>query len=593
MKNIRWGGLVGFLVITGLVVTVALLFAGGIIKSLMESSLSDMNGAKVDIEEVRISYSPLAMEVSNIQIADPAQAMINTAEIEQIKFVMSFGSILLGKVIIDEASINGIQIDTPRKESGLITKETKTKEETASEESESIAMPELDLPDVSEILSSESLLSDKLISELEADISNTEAEWKKITDSLPDKSKSDLYEARYKKIQKDSKGNLKQKLAAIKDAKQLSKDLKAEAKNVKLAKDTFSTDLKRITAELKEVKAAPSKDISRIKNKYHLDNLNAENIAQMLFGEQVAEYTVLAQKLYARIEPYLSDDEEEEVIPVVERSKGIDVVFKEFDPKPDMYVRLASITANLPRGQFDGSITAISSDQSINKEPTRFKVQGVALTNKESEKITGEFNYIDENNGFSKFNYALVKSQIDDFEVSKSSKLPLTMKQAKMDFSLDAKIQRGSLSGTSATEFNQVSFDSGDSSSMLASSFDGIESFDIGSQFSGSIDDLSINISSNLDDQLGQQLKNKLNQKKQEFEKELRASVDEKLKEPLAKIEAKKAKLDAIKNKVEDRQKQLQQRIAALKETISKQSEQKKNDAKDKLKNKLKDKFGF
>ena len=88
MKSIRWGGLVGFLVITGLVVTIALLFAGGIIKSLMESSFSDMNGAKVDIEEVNISYSPLALEIVNIQVADPAQPMMNTAEIEQIKFVI-------------------------------------------------------------------------------------------------------------------------------------------------------------------------------------------------------------------------------------------------------------------------------------------------------------------------------------------------------------------------------------------------------------------------------------------------------------------------------------------------------------------------
>ena len=590
MKSIRWGGLIAIIVIMSSL-AVALLFAGSIVKPFMESSFTAMNGARVDIGDVNISYTPLTMEINNIQIADPTQAMVNTAQIDKVKFAISLGYMLLGKVVIDEASITGIQIDTPRRKSGLITRASKQEEKEDQAES-IIPMPEIDLPDVKEILAAEPLLSDKLMSALEEDFSKTEVQWQEISNALPDKAKSDEYEARYKKIQSDAKGDFKQKLAAVKDAKQLSEDLKAEAQRIKQAKQQFSTDLDRIGEEIKAVKNAPAKDIARIKDKYRLDNLNAENISEMLFGEKVAGYVALAKQWYRRIEPYLPEEDAAEE-PKVERSQGVDVVFKESDPKPDVFVGVAAMTANLPRGQFEGSVTAISSDQSINRQPMRLKLRGVALSNKESEEISGEFNYIDKKNGYSRFNYAVAKSQITDFVVSRSSKLPLTMKQAVMDLKLDVRLQHGSLKGTAKTQFNKVSFDSGDSSSLLSSSFKGVEAFKIDGQFSGAIGDLSIRIDSDLDNQLGQQLKNQLNQKKQAFENELRASLDAKLKEPMSKIEAKKAKLDAIKNKIDQAEAQLQERLAALKETISREEELKKNEVTDKLKDKLKGKFGL
>ena len=591
MKSIRWGGLVAFF-ITVLLFAAALLFAGTIIKPLMESGFTAMNGAKVDIDAVNVSYSPLTMEINNIQIADPEQAMVNTAQIEQAKFALSFWHALLGQFVIDEASIHGVRIDTPRHKSGLIVHSDDEDLSDAVSNDSLISMPKLEVPDVKTILASNPLLSDKLIDELDKDFSDTEVQWKTISESLPNKEKSDEYDIRFNNIKMMAKGDTKQKITAIKNAKKLSSELKAETKKVKQAKDQFGTDMKRINAELKAVKAAPAKDIAMLKSKYSLGNMNAENISQMVFGDQVAGYTALAKKWYRRIEPYLSSEEEVKAVEV-ERSKGRDVVFYESHPMPDVYIRRASITANLPRGQFEGTITAISSDQRISKEATRFKLQGVSLSNKDSETVSGEFNYIDKNNGFSKIKYSVVKSKIDNFVLSRSDKLPLTMKQAVMDFDLNAKLQQGSLNGMVKMKFKKVAFDSGDASSLVASSFKGVNAFTIDGRFRGSMDNLSIKVDSDLDNQLGQQLKNKLNQQKKKFEDELKAELDKKLKSPMDRIEAKKAKLDSFKKKIDDREKQLQQKIASLKTTIDSAKTQKKDAAKDKLKNKLKDKFGF
>lgn len=591
MKAIRWGGLITFIVLAGIVAAVAL-FSGVILKPVLESKFTEMNGAKVDIDAINIGYAPFALEIDNIQITDPSEPMINTAQIEQVRFELSFGRLLMGQLVIDDASIDGIRVETPRKESGKVTETATDKVGEAATEEESLDVPGFDFPDIDELLAKEPLQAEILLDKLNKDLAEIDKQWKATKQGLPDSDKLASYEDRFKKIKQSSKGNAAQKLAAIKDAKALIKEIKADADKVKQAKAQFSGDIKHINKSIKEVKAAPSKDIERIKGKYSLDGAGAENVARMLFGDEVATYLAMARKWYARIEPYLGSDEEEAIEPVIERGKGIDVVFEEYDPKPDFYVQVASITAELPRGQFEGEVTDISSDQNVNKKPMRFKLQGVNMVGKESEAISGEFNYVDKANSYADINYALSKAQIDQMTISRSSQLPLDMKTALMTTNVDARLQRGVLKGDANTQFRQVDFEVG-STSMFASAFDGVEAFDIDAKFSGAIDDLSIQIDSDLDNQLGKQLKAQFAQKQQKFESDLKARIDEKISGPMARVDAKKKELDAIKQRVDDTEKQLQDKIAALKETINQEKELKKKEATDKLKDKLKDKLGF
>ena len=592
MKAIRWGGLITFVVLAAVVIAAAL-FSGVVLKPVLESKFTEMNGAKVDIDSINIGYSPFTLEINNIQIADPSRPMINTAQIKQLRFLLSFGRMLMGQLVIDDASIIGVQVETPRKESGQIIKTAAQKTGDTVAEEAGFDVPGFDFPDIDELLAKEPLQSEILLDKLNKDLAEIDGQWKTTKAGLPDSTKMDSYEKRFNKIKQDSKGNTRQKLTAIKDAKTLINELKADAALIKKAKTQFSDDIKHINKSIKQVKAAPAKDIEQIKAKYSLDGAGAENISRMLFGDEVSAYLSKAREWYARIEPYLASDEEAEVLePVVERSLGVDVVFEEYDPRPDFYIRKASITAELPRGQFEGEITSISSDQSINKKPMRFKLQGVNMVDKESEAISGEFNYVDKSNSFTKINYSLSKAKIEQLTISRSSQLPLDMKTALMTSNIDARLQSGKLKGVANTQFRQVDFKAG-SSSMFASAFADIQSFDIDASFSGAMDELSVKIDSDLDNQLGKQLKAQLAQKRQKFESDLQARIDEKIKAPMARIDARKKQLDTIKQSVDDSEKQLQQKIAALKETIAKASQAKQDEVKDKLKNKLKDKFGF
>lgn len=590
MKTIRWGGLIAFFVIGAVVIAVGL-FSGALIKPVLESKLSEMNGARVDIDAVNIGYSPFSLEIDNIQIADPVQPMLNTAQIAQLRMELSFARLLMGQLVIEDASINGVQVETPRTTSGLLAV-IETPEVVEEAEETSFDIPGFDLPDIDDLLAKNPLQSEILLDKLNKDIADKEAQWETTKQNLPDSAKVKTYDTRFNKIKRDSKGDFTQKLAAIKAAKTLIKEIKDDAAKIKAAKNQLSGDLKYINKSIKQVKNAPSKDLKSIKGKYSLDGAGAENITRMLFGDEVAVYLAKAREWYERIEPYLDSEEEAEAEPIIERGKGIDVVFVEYDPKPDFFIRLASITAELPRGQFEGEITNISSDQSINKKPMRFKLQGVDMVKKESESITGEFNYVNKSNSFAQLNYILKQAQLEALTISRSSQLPLDMNSALMTANVNARLQNGTLKGSAKTKFRRVDFEVG-SSSMFASAFEGVKAFDIDTKFSGAIDALSVKIDSDLDNQLGKQLKAQLTKKKVEFEKKLKARIDEKIKAPMARIEAKKNELIAVKQKVDNSGKQLQQKLASLKDIINKEKDLKKKEANDKLKNKLKDKFGF
>ncbi len=595
MKMIRWPGFIAFVVLLALLIGGTWLFAETITKSMLESSLSSMNGARVDIAVVNISYSPLSLELNNIEVADKQRPMVNAVQIGKALFRISFGHLLVKKVRIEEMSLNNIEVDTPRKVSGTLVKK-KEKVQDMGEPMFDFEMPDIELPEIKDILQLEPLKTDKLIETLNTDYDVTKQNWESTYDDVTDKTRWDAYEDRYRKIKEEFKGNSIQKLNALKDARQLKIDLKQEVEKIKQAKEKFNTDSDRLEAEYKAAKDGPKNDIKAIKEKYNIGNIDASNITQMLFGEQAAQYVAMAQKWYQRIKPYLGDDEPEPV--PVKRGEGKDIAFKEFNPMPGFYVAKAALNVHTARGQFEGKITDISSDQSINKKSTQFLLAGVEMRNRESEKLSGEINYIQKDKGFVDVNYAIQANKISDFAVTKSDKMAITMGSGLMDMKLHARLQSGQIKGEADVDFSNVAFktnkdESGQSlSSMLSASLAHVKQFNINARFAGSFKDPGLKIRSDLDNQLGAQLKTQFKARVDQFENELRAKIEAKYQEPLQKIEARRQQLREIKNKIDQKESEIQQKLDDLDKRIEQEKSEKDQEIKSKLddkKNKLLD----
>ncbi|MCW9055190.1 MAG: TIGR03545 family protein [Gammaproteobacteria bacterium] len=600
MKIIRWPGFIAFTVLLVIILGGSWIFSESIAKSIIESTLTDLNGAKVDVESVDINYSPFSIRINDLQITDPDRPMINTIQINQAVFSISFSHLLLKKIIIDDMALRGIQTDTRRAQSGAISKKiiTKPGKQPGEDSTYDFAMPEIRLPDIDDLISKEQLNSEKLIAELEKDLDSTQQKWQEIRNDIQDKNRWDSYQLRYNKIQTGLSGNTAEKISALKNIKILRDDLKKEATKIQQARKQFNEDNNRLSDEFKALKNAPGDDIRRIKEKYKLNDLSTQNITQLLFGAQAAEYIALADKWYARIKPYIEDDPEEIAEQQAkQRKQGQNIKFREFNPVPDFYVRRASIDAQLPRGEFTGSIIEISSDQSINRKPMIMELSGRNLKHREGETLRAEFNYIVKDKGYSQIDYTIKAYQLENFDISKSNKLSLTMQNALMSLNLNLKLVNKRLSGNSNIDFKQVQFETNKNStgqsfsSMMATSFSNIKKFRLDTSFSGSLNDLDINMKSDLDNQLGDQLKNQFRKKGQDFENNLRARIDDKLKSPMQKLDSKSQMLDQIKHDVETKEKELSQKLTDIENKLKADSKSKTDKKKDELLNKLKLKF--
>jgi len=571
MKNIRWGGLTGFFIITVVIAGSFLLFAEPLTRSFLETQLTQLNKAKVDIQAVDIAYSPFSITITNLQATDARQPMTNMFEIARINFSLSISDLIYKKFIVDNMSLSGIRLNSPRKTSGLIKSPKKEQQQKAQQNG--FDLPNIAFPDIDDILSKEPLTSEKLISELNLDIKNTQKNWQLINEDISDTDRWTRHEKQYNQIQKDLKGNFTQKLQAIKSAKKLSKDLKAEAKKISQARKTVSSDLSRLNNDFKTAKKSPKEDIKRIKDKYSINKLNAGNITELLFGSKAAEWVRLAQTGYERIKPYIGDDEksneEQQEIPV--RASGKNIVFNEYNPRPGFYIHKISVDAITDRGLFTGLITEVSSDQSINKQPTRFKLSGKDLKHSEKEVINGELNYINKSTGFTEILYSVTKHQLIDYQVSKASSLPISIKKSYMDVAMKLRLHNGAVAGNSRLDFDKVDFNTDNSgkvnsfSRMLANSLEEVNRFYLDIKFTGDIQKPKFKIRSDLDNRIGKQLKSQLNKRKLAFETKLKSKIENKIKEPMKNLENELQQLNQIKDKLNSKEKELQAKISSLK----------------------------
>ncbi len=590
MNPFRWSGLLAFIVISALITVTGMFLLEPFVKNQLASYLSEKNGATVDIGDVRINYWPLQMTIRQIEIGDSQNLNLNAVQIERVNFQLSVDDLLLKKLIVDDMSVDNVQLETQRAYPARIirTDVTKTEQKKTEEESQddSFSISDIDLPDVKDVLKAEPLESTKVFESLQKDIESTQSNWRKIKQDIGDQQRWDEYDQRYAKIKQGFKGNTKEKLQALKEARQLIQDLKKEKVRIQQARRQFNEDYDRLNNEFKQARQAPSKDVQRIRQKYKLDNLNADNISQLLLGEKATAYIQLARRWYKKIQPYMETEDDVKDVQH-ERSRGRDIRFTEYNPQPDVLIKHVSISARLPRGDFKGEINNISSNQRINRKPMTFVLSGQKMRKRKAEEIKGEFNFIDPENKFVQVDYQLQAAQLDKLVLSRSSKLPLSINKGLLNMKMDARLADGRLKGQALMDFQQVVFSSGKQTggmaAMLADSFRNIKQFNVDVRFVGALDTLQLKLKSDLDNQVGAQFKAQLKQKSREFEQQLQARINNKFKAPLAKLETQRQKLNQFKSDLDKKEQQIQQRIDALKQKIK----QKENEKKQQLKNKL------
>jgi len=572
MKDIRVKALLAFVISLSVIAVLSYLFAGTLLKWILQSQLTAANGAEVNIAEVKLGVSPLQLRITGIEVTDKETPKENLVEIDSAQVELSTGSLLKSKVIIRDLSIENIRFSTQRASAGKIVTEADDEgvEQQPLEKSEGVTTASLELPDIDRLMDNAGLQTPAVFDALDKKADAVKQSWAEMEAYLDDKKKWDSYNSRYEKIKADyKKGNTKARLKALKALKKLNKEIKKDLKTFSVQRKNLKNVYNELKAAYKKAKQTPDEDLNKIKNSYQLDGAGMENISRVLFGENITGYLVIAKKYYKKIQPYL--ETEETVIMQVERQQGRYVHFKDFNPEPDFLVEKARFSAMLPSGEFVGSAKDITADQHKQNKPSVVKLSGKNLKHSEAEDISLTVDLRSKKERKLNFTYDISGRQINDYKVAAGDTLPLMMNTAQLDLKSNIKYQNKRINGIAEGKFTQVKFSSQrDTSgrnlaSMIASSIEKVSDFNVDVRATGKALKPELKIKSDIDNKVNKQLKHRFKQIKTEYEKEIKEKFKQRYGDKIKSIEDKMASIDNYKLSLESSQDALKNKLSRYK----------------------------
>lgn len=119
---IRWPGLIVFVALSALIVAFWLLIVDALVKRVIEATGTKMVGAKVELDSADLSLFPLGLALTRLQVTNPDAPMTNAVEIARIALTMDGLNLLRRKVIVEEMTMGGLKLNTPRTTSGAVQK---------------------------------------------------------------------------------------------------------------------------------------------------------------------------------------------------------------------------------------------------------------------------------------------------------------------------------------------------------------------------------------------------------------------------------------------------------------------------------------
>ncbi|MBI1861218.1 MAG: TIGR03545 family protein [Deltaproteobacteria bacterium] len=396
---IRWGGLI----------PVGVLFVGPFVylTFFFDSQLMDwlsragaaMNGAKVDIGELKTSFLNCTFEAKRIEIANPLEPMRNRASIDRIYYSFLFGPVLEKKFVIKEASITGIQWGTERKESGSIPNPPpKPKgpglmdglidnlEKTARKQAEGTSISQFtgifsgNLDANIERLGTNSN-SFKRYSELSNELSEAANEWKRFNEGLPSQSTFGDLKTKAEALANQKPGRPEEIATAIQTAVTLKNSIESNISSLNQSKETLTGNVQKINQQISSFDDAINADIASVRQSLHIPSVELKDITPSILGPHLMHWVTEAIYWADLSRKYLPKRAKDQSMRVeVKRARGTDIHFAKVRTYPTFLVEKASIQSNVGAnsraGNIEGSILGLNTNPPAYGKPTSFSLKG-------------------------------------------------------------------------------------------------------------------------------------------------------------------------------------------------------------------------
>lgn len=555
MRYIRWQGLLAFIIVSAALSFVWFLLVDSFIERTVEKTGTAIVGAKVELRDADLSLFPLGLTLEGLQVTNPDSPMSNAFEAQRISFLMDGMNLFRRKVIINEMSVEGVTLNTPRKSSGAVKKSEKRKASWGDN------LLTFELPDIDEVIKKEDFESLRAARELRGEIDSDRDRYHKELKALVDENKIEGYKARIEKIKSGGKG-IAGALGKANELMALHSEINAEAVRIRALVTETDKKLRTYRKRVDNALGAPQRDIERIKRKYAITPQGLTNVSRIFLEGTLIEWAETGLRWKNRLEPvvanYAKKDKGVEIKRPV-RGGGVDVRFVERAPMPDFLVKKASVSVSIPAGYIKGIVTDITPDQDILGRPLRFHFSGEKLKGLDSMRLDGEVNRVNPSEARDTAEFGMKGYRLHELAFGSNSAFPVVLNKGITDLKLKAELSGGLIDARLSAALSSLEVSAGAKDEKnavmlaVASVFPDIKKFNLDARLKGAVDDYRLELTTDLDDMLKASAMKVFAKEAALFEKKLKDEVLKKVGGEMDELKASYAGMEILEGELKKR----------------------------------------
>lgn len=530
------------------------------LKKLVEYVGTQGNGAEVNVDSIRTSFLTGSFDLNRLEVTNPERPTHNSLEIGNIHFQFLWDALLRMKFVVEDASINNIQIMKPRRSPGHVLP-PKPASPSKMEEIQDQVLAQVKnkyggnvLGDLVTLLEGGdyqdkiqeirgSLKSEARVQSMISDVNTKKEFWDEKIKQLSDTSKLKEAENTLNAIKAEK--NFVKQAQGMKQLTDLIGDIQKQYKEIEKSSKQLQTEVKALANYPKELQTLVQEDINSLKNRFQVPKIDVKDMAMNLFAGQFAGHIVKARKYQAMAEQYLPEKkkDENEVIPP-KRSEGKYYQFPITTGYPLFWLKRAAIsskgTADSYSGQLTGELTNVTTSPKLVGKPIVLNLGG----DFPAQKVMGVKAILtaDFRDDIGKQSALL---QVSSFAVPErlftdSDKMKFGIKNAIGSTSISASLQENQIKMDWSSALTKPQFLVETSNKiareMLTNIVNNIPVITINGTVAGSFSNLNMNINSNLGTELSTGFTRELGAKITEAQGKINALVEDKINKPKAEL---------------------------------------------------------
>jgi uncharacterized protein (TIGR03545 family) len=530
------------------------LFIDRWIESGLEAAGEAIVGARVEIDDLRLTLSPIAIEFARLQVANPKDPWKNLFETGKVRAALDFGQLLRGKYIVETMEVNELILGTKRTTDGSLPKKPARRrvdeEPSVVRQAGSVLAqqvqeaPVFDLEKIKREFKIDSLLnvhnlrSVQHIDTLKLRVQQAYDEWKTSLAEL-EKSRQKLseIEANIRAINLNELKTIDQFVTAASNANNAYKGINELHETFKARRAAITTQVNTLVASVSVIDDLARQDYEWLKSLARLPDLSMKGLANLLLGKQlldeINEY--LGWIDYARntIPQYLPRPEYEKP----PRFEGQNIHFPTERSYPKFWIKKVLISGGEDRVQRDnyfyakGEAKDIASDQRVTGKPLTIELE--ATKGQRSFVLAMLFDRR-QPEPLDRYRAKASGIPLGDIELGRSDFLPTTISQSKFSVDVLVSVPGKVFDANVGMTFDDITLVFGrppknDVERIVREVLAGVRSFNLGLRLWNTKGSVDVAFTTNLDDQLAARTKKVIGDELARLQNELRAKVNQRI----------------------------------------------------------------